>query len=90
MLKPDLNILDYKAAVYYGIECFDRGIFIAWDGDTRGAAIYAVADDAYNRWIDVDNNPDLQFICCEEYIIGEIEKLGIQFDYCYAEQEDKE
>lgn len=69
--------------ISYHIECFDRYLRICVDDENRERAL-EIIDTEYTNWCDVETNPDLQFECCEEYILRKLTEDGI----AYAEMED--
>lgn len=59
-----------KSVTYY-VDCYDRTLGIVWvdDGKYSNFSIYCMLDDAYDRWVHVDENPDVECYCCEEYML---------------------
>lgn len=70
--------------ISYHIECFDRYLRICVDDENRERAL-EIIDAEYTNWCDVETNPDLQFECCEEYILRKLTEDGI----AYVEMEDE-
>lgn len=70
--------------ISYHIECFDRYLRICVDNENRERAL-EIIDAEYTNWCDVETNPDLQFECCEEYILRKLTEDGIAF----VEMEDE-
>lgn len=66
------------------ISCYNRRLGIGWDDYTIDEErVQAVADDAYERWVHVDENPEVESYCCEEYILHRLDDaLGMEYDYC--------
>lgn len=77
----------YARTVECVIDCYERSLFILWNGSKTEAEVQREADAAYDRWVHVDENPEVEDFCCEEYIVAELEKLGFDFDYAYSEEE---
>lgn len=70
--------------ISYRIECFDRYLRICVEGENRERAL-EIIDAEYTNWCDVETNPDLQFECCEEYILRKLTEDGI----AYVEMENE-
>lgn len=66
--------------IVYAIECLNRDMHVnvnAADFDKANQII----DNAYTAWCNVEENPELQYECCEEHICNELNNNGIEFEY---------
>lgn len=91
MERQDMAVKDYRFYIECDIDCYERGLGIAWnDEKVSEEQMQSAADAAYDRWVHIEENPEVESWCCEEYILHEVDKLGIEYDYCYLDKVDEE
>lgn len=84
MERRKIDAPSYQHCMECDVVCYERGITIAWnDEQVSDELMRSVTDDAYDRWMNVEDNPEVESWCCEEYILHEVDKLGIEYDYCF-------
>lgn len=90
MERQDMQPWTHRFYVECDIDCYDRGLGIGWDDESASQEqMQRTADDAYDRWVHVEENPEVESWCCEEYILHEVGKLGVEYDYRYLEQSEE-
>lgn len=86
----------HKHQCEYWLDCFqapdvERGLMIFWDTDSISEdMMWWVLDDLYGSWADLDEYPDAEYYCLEEWILLRLTETGLEFDYEYlgGEEED--
>lgn len=87
MERQNMAANNYRFYIEVDIDCYDRGLGIGWNDEKVGKEqMQHTADSAYDRWVHIEENPEVESWCCEEYILHEVDKLGIEYDYCYLER----
>lgn len=90
MERQDMQPWTHRFYAECYIDCYDRGLGIGWDDESVSQEqMQRTVDDAYDRWVHVEENPEVESWCCEEYILHEVGKLGIEYDYRYLEQSEE-
>jgi lantibiotic modifying enzyme len=59
----------------YPIECFNRYLELEIK-KANEKKVYNIVDRAYFKWFDLDNN----CVCCEEYILEQLDAAGIDYN----------
>lgn len=84
------DIKNYRFYIECGISCFERSLGIGWnDAKVSKDQMQRIVNDAYDRWVYVEENPEVEIWCCEEYILHEIHQLDIEFVYCFLDESEE-
>ena len=70
----------YKRKLEYEVACYERTLCVAWDDSRSEADVYRALDEAYDRWTNPEEHPELQDLCCEEYMLSELSASGLNFE----------
>ena len=71
--------------VTYDVFCFDRVLAVIYNGDVDESLVYRILDTRYDEWNHVDENPDVEPFCCEEWMLMGLDELGIDYTPIYVE-----
>lgn len=88
MEKKNLNPAEYDHVIVVDIDCYDRTLTIAWNGQLDPGEVHSIADRAYFRWTNVGNYPEVEGFCCEEYVLHTLSNIGLEYDFCYGEEDE--
>ena len=75
-------------AVFYDVDVFDRTLIVAYNGDVANETVYGILDARYDQWNHIDENPEVEYYCCEEWMLMGLDGLGINYTPIYEELEE--
>ena len=64
--------------IQFEIVCLERTMTIVVEEEEYDSAL-KIIDEAYTKWCQIEENPELQFECCEEYILSQLDEAGIDY-----------
>lgn len=74
--------------IQFEISCLERMMIVVVEEEKYDSAL-KIIDEAYTRWCQVEENPELQFECCEEYILSKLSENGVEYVDKSPETEDE-
>ena len=80
--------LHAEHAVVYMIDVFERILIVAYNGNVPEKTVYDILDQRYGEWNNVEDYPETENYCCEEWMLIGLEELGIVYTPIYIGEED--
>ena len=74
--KLDVAKICCEHAVLADIDCYNRYVIAAWNGGPKESLVQALLDERYEQWVDVEHHPELEDVCCEEWMIDGLTGFG--------------
>ncbi len=76
---------DFKHMVAYCNECFGRYLVVVWNEDIEEKAVAGVLDDRYGQWHNLDEFPDAEDWCLEEWQRFGLDDMGLDYHCLYVD-----
>ena len=87
--KLDVARLCCEYAVLAEVECYERYLIIAWDKGPSEEAVLALLEHRYDQWVHIEENPEVESYCCEEWMIDGLTGIGdFQFFVLYGKYDE--
>ena len=80
--------------VSYWVNCLDRTLIVAYNGNTDEDEVYSILDERYRTWSGLedcegeDEYNAIFFSCCEEYMLEGLDDLDIVYFPIYVDDSD--
>lgn len=74
--------------VFYDVAVFSRALVVAYYGDVPEETVYGILDARYDQWNHIDEYPEVEPYCCEEWMLMGLDELGINYTPICEELEE--
>ena len=78
---------EFQHAIIFSIECYERALLVCWNGDPSRNEMLDIFDRAYDQWVNIEENPEVEDYCVEEWLLLAVDDLGIDYKYIYIQEE---
>lgn len=75
----------YKHAVIVEVPYYERHLLVMWDSDIEEDTVLKILDKRYDQWVHIEENPEVEDYCCEEWMLMGLEQIDTVFDHYYFE-----
>lgn len=87
--KESVARLCCNHVVFSSVDCLDRYILVAYDNGPEESAVKNVLEERYDQWNDIDNYPEVETYCCEEWMIkGITDFADFKFHVIYGDYDE--
>ena len=87
--KMDIAKLCWNHVVFSSVDCLDRYILVAYDNGPDESAVKNVLEERYDQWNDVENYPEVETYCCEEWMLeGMVEFGDFRYYVIYGDNDE--
>lgn len=88
--KLDIAKLCCEHVVIAEVECYERRLIVSWNGDQMNEGVVSeILEHSYDQWVNIDENSEVEYYCCEEWMIKKLKDFDKNFDFYVIYDEEK-
>lgn len=83
---------EFDCFTTFCVDCYDRHLIVCWDEEDNiqndGWApsepeIDKILETRYEQWVHVEENPEVESYCCEEWMLMGLDEIGLKYTPIY-------